>query len=255
MSTYMNMKKTWISSSHQGFITEGVHQNTLAAYLNSAKKGADMIETDERTTRDGVIVANHDATVKAYNENGEFVEYTIAETDYADLAKLRFFVGSDEGAAVPTLESVLHLAYFTGMCVNIDLKEGAAHAEEIAHMVVGMGMSGRVVYATNGSGAETINNILKIDPDARFIDTKKNYTKEKLASVENYPSKCFVYTSDFSDQNIAEIRESGCLLATISLNANNAKDAFRHHPDMAEYPHTSDFEAIDNEILNSVKFW
>ena len=40
------------------------------------------------------------------------------------------------------------------------------------------------------------------------------------------------------------------MLAAISLNAENAADAFRHHPDMAEYPHTSDFETIDKDILS-----
>ena len=58
-----------------------------------------------------------------------------------------------------------------------------------------------------------------------------------------------MYTADFSAENIAEIRESGCMLAAISLNAENAPAAFRHHPDMAEYPHTSDFEQIDRAIL------
>ncbi len=255
MSTYMKMNKTWISSAHQGFVKDGVHQNTLAAYLLAADKGADMIETDERTTKDGIIVANHDPSVKAFNENGELVEYVISETNYEDIAKLRFVKGGDDGCRVPTLKEVLHLAYFTGMCLNIDLKEGITHAEEIAEMVVSSGMRGRVVYATNASGAAAINKILAIDPDARFIDTKQNYTREKLADVKDYANKCFVYTGDFSDENIAEIRKSGCMLATISLNADNAKAAFKHHPDMAEYPHTSDFEAIDKEILNAVKYW
>ena len=38
------------------------------------------------------------------------------------------------------------------------------------------------------------------------------------------------------------------MLAAISLNEENAKEAFRHHPDMAEYPHTSDFEKIETEV-------
>lgn len=54
-----------------GFVTEGIHSNTLAAYMLAAKKGADMIETDERTTRDGVIIVNHDPSVKGFDENGE----------------------------------------------------------------------------------------------------------------------------------------------------------------------------------------
>lgn len=149
---------------------------------------------------------------------------------------------------VPTLKEVLSLTYWTGMAVNIDLKEKMLHAAEIARMVVETGMRGRTIYATNGAGAEAIHLILKIDPDAHFIDTKANYTKEALASISDYPCRCFAYTADFSDENIAEIRESGCMLAAISLNSNNAKEAFRHHPDMAEYPHTSDFEEIERNL-------
>ena len=245
------LSKTWISSAHQGFVTDGIHENTLAAYMLAAKKGADMIETDERTTKDGVIIVNHDPTVKGFDENGESVEYCISETNYADIAKLRLIQNGDAESRVPTLREVLHLTYFTGMCINIDLKEGLAHATDVARMVAACGMCGRTVYATNGAGAAAIHQILEIDPEARFIDTKANFTREKLACVKDYPAKCFVYTWDFSDQNIAEIRESGCMLATISLNAQNAPDAFRHHPDMAEYPHTSDFEAIDKRILSS----
>ena len=122
------LQKTWISSAHQGFVTDGVHSNTLAAYRLAAEKGADMIETDERTTRDGVIIANHDPIVKGFDENGEAVEYVIAETDYADIARLRLVRNGDLESRVPTLREILHLTYFTGMCVNIDLKEGLAHA-------------------------------------------------------------------------------------------------------------------------------
>lgn len=254
MSDFFKKRKTWISSAHQGFVSDNIHSNTLAAYKLAAEKGADMIETDARTTKDGVIIVNHDPTVKGYDENGNFVEYTISETDYDTISKLTLSADRDPVNRIPKLSEALHLVYFTGMCINIDLKEGAAHAEDIAHMVVAHGMRGRTVYATNGSGASVINAILKIDPDARFIDTKWNYTREKLETVEGYPAKCYVYTGDFSDANIAEIRESGCMLATISLNANNAHDAFRHHPDMAEYPHVNDFEAIDKDILSSVEF-
>lgn len=255
MKNCFKLGKTWISSAHRGFVSGNIQSNTLPAYLLAAEKGADMIETDARTTKDGVIIVNHDETVKGYDESGAKVEYKVSETDYEVIAALTLSEDGDKNNRVPTLSETLHLAYFTGMCINIDLKEGNLHAEEVARMVVASGMRGRTVYATNGAGSKTINAILKIDNGAKFIDTKANYTKEKLAEVENYQSKCFVYTSDFSDKNIAEIRESGCMLATISLNKDNAANAFKHHPDMAEYPHTSDFEAIDREILENVKFF
>ncbi len=244
------LSKTWITSAHQGFVDENLHSNTLAAYELAAKKGADMIETDARMTKDGVLICNHDPEVNGYDESGNVVKYVISETDYEVIKNVSLLKERAEDNRVPTLEEALHLAYISGMCINIDLKEGIRIAEKVAKLVVSMGMRGRTVYATNGAGAEAINLILSIDPDARFIDTKQNFTKEALQTVKDYPAKCYVFTGDFSDENIAEIRESGCMLAAISLNERNVKDAFRHHPDMAEYPHTSDFEKIEKDLFN-----
>lgn len=238
-------KKTWITSAHQGFVDENLCSNTLAAYELAAEKGADMIETDARMTKDGVLIVSHDEDIKGYDEFGNEVKFVISETAYSDIRNISLRMERAEENRIPTLKEVLHLAYFRGMCINIDLKEGMKNAEEIAKLVVRMGMRGRTVYATNGAGAEAINLILSIDPQARFIDTKQNYTKEALKTVKDYQEKCYVYTGDFSDENIEEIRNSGCMLAAISLNEENAKEAFRHHPDMAEYPHTSDFEKIE----------
>lgn len=243
-------KKTWITSAHQGFVTDGIHSNTLAAYELAAQKGADMIETDARMTKDGILIVNHDADISGYDKDGNEVTYIIANTDYSDIREISLLKNNANKNRVPTLKEALDIAYKKGMCINIDLKEGIKHAEQIANLVVQTGMRGRTVYATNGAGAEAVNLILSIDPDAKFIDTKQNYTKEALKSVKDYPSKCFVYTGDFSDENIKQIRESGCMLAAISLNKKNAKDAFIHHPDMAEYPHTNDFAEIEKNLFD-----
>ncbi len=245
------MKKTWISSAHQGVVEDKMHSNTLSAIYLAAQKGADMIETDVRTTSDGVFIANHDACVVGFDENGNSVSLDISQTHSSVITKVILAPDDPHGVQyVPTLNQVLELAYYTGIQVNIDLKEGLLHAEDIARTVCSYGMRGRVVYATNGAGAECIRRILAIDPEARFIDTSKNFTADNLKDIPDYPAKCFVYTGNFSDENIAMIRESGCMLAAISLNANNAAAAFKHHPDMAEYPHTSDFESIDKQIIS-----
>ncbi len=244
------MKKTWISSAHQGFVTENMHSNTLSAFLLAARKGADLIETDVRTTSDGVMVANHDPIVVGYNEKGEEVSYEISTTDSKTILGVILAPNDPAGVQyVPTLDQILDLAYNTGMIVNIDLKEGSLHACDVARRVRDFGMRGRVIYATNGAGAQTILDILKIDPDARFIDKPKNFTAEALASVPDYPAKCFSYTANFSAENIAAIRASGCMLASISLDEKTAPEGLKWHPEMAEYLHTSDFEAIDRMML------
>ncbi|GEM_PF-1459184 len=253
MNTAFQKSKTWISSAHQGFVQGKMAPNTLSAYYLAALKGADMIETDARTTKDGVIVVNHDAEVKGYNDKGEPVRYVISETDAASVTRVILAPEDPNGTQyLPTLEQVLNLAYYTGMRINIDLKEGLAHAEDVAKLVTAFGMRGRTVYATNGAGATAIHKILRIDPAAQFIDTVGNYTAENLCSVPDYPAKCFAYTHDFSAENIARVRRSGCMLAAISLTEENALAAFVHHPDMAEYPHTSDFSAIDKMLIEKM---
>lgn len=247
------MKKTWISSAHRGFVTAHMHSNTLSAFMLAARKGADMIETDARTTADGVIVANHDPNVKGFDNSGNPVEYEIGKNESSLITHVVLAPRDPQGIqTVPTLKQVLHLCYVTGMQINIDLKEGAAHAEEIAYLVRVYGMRGRAVYATNGAGTDCIKAILKIDPEARFIDKPANYTSAKLASISDYPARCYAYTGNFAEETIRSIRESGCMLATISLNGENAAEAFKWHPEMAEYPHTSDFEAIDTRMMSEL---
>ena len=244
--------RTWLTSAHQGYVEGNMRSNTLSAFHLAALRGADMIETDARASRDGVLILNHDPVVRGFTESGEPVEYEVGDTDYSVLRKV--VMARDEYGVqyLATLEEALHLCYRDGMIINIDLKNGAAHAEKVARLVLEYGMRGRAIYATNGAGAQTINRVLELDPDARFIDTPRNYTAESLRDVENYTRRCFAYTADFSAGNIRSIRDSGCMLAAISLNAQTIESAMRWHPDMCEYPHTSDFLTITREIIDKM---
>ena len=174
----MNIKKSWLSSAHRGFVDGNLKENSLAAYYNAFLNGADMIETDARLTSDGVLIVNHDDTVKGMNDNGEAVTYLVAETPSEIICSV--ILSSDEKwgtQRVPTLEQVLNLAYHTGLLVNIDLKNGISIAESVAKLVLKYGLQGKVVYALNGSGIAGIRTILDIDPDARFIDRWVDFEK------------------------------------------------------------------------------
>ena len=112
----------------------------MAAYELAAKKGADMIETDARMTKDGVLIVNHDEAVKGYDESGNEVKLVISETDYSDIKNISLLKERVEENRIPTLEETLHLAYFSGMCINIDLKEGIKNAANVARLVAKTGM-------------------------------------------------------------------------------------------------------------------
>lgn len=231
------VRKAWLTSAHRGFVDASLTENSLAAFYNAYLNGADMIEVDARMASDGVLVVNHDATISGY---------TVAETPSATLRSVVLSNDEKWGTQyVPTLAQVLHLAYNTGLQVNIDLKDGAASAEAVARMVLAYGMQGRVVYALNGSGMTGVNTIMAIDPDARFIDSVAN-----LAMVVDFTERgkrCYAYTSDLN--TVQSIRASGFMVALIGLNASNFDAAISNHPDMCEYLHTSDFKQIEADYF------
>ncbi len=251
----MNRRKNWLTSAHRGFVEGELKENSLAAYYNAYLKGADMIETDARLSSDGVLIVNHDDTVRGFNDEGEPVSYEVARTPAKVLRSV--ILSRDEKwgiQRIPTLEEVLNLVYHTGMLVNIDLKNGLEIAAAVAKLVLKCGLQGKVIYALNRSGMEGINTILAIDPDARFIDCGIDFART-VKDFDERGKRCFCYTSDTSEENVSAIREYGCLLALISLHGGNFEDSIKHHPDMCEFLHTSDFKAIEEQYHNSVRLY
>lgn len=251
-------KKMWLTSAHRGLVEDAtLHENTLAAFYNAYLNGADMIEMDARLTKDKVLISSHDGTVTGKDPTtGETVTYTVQATNADVLCSLILSEDTKWGIQkTPTLEQVLNLAYNTGLVVNIDIKNALAGAEPVAQTVLKCGMRGKVIYALNGGGIQAINTIIALDPDARFIDTPANFTKEALSTLEDYKKRCYAYTSNFSQANIDSIRQSGCMLATVSLNATNFAKAIIHHPEMCEYPHTSNFKDIEDNYFNNLKLY
>ncbi len=86
--------------AHRG-CTEGFTENTIDAFAEARRLGADGVELDVRLTADGALAVHHDAEIPALG--------TIAELEVADLP-----------AHVPLLADVL--AVCEGMVVNIEIK-------------------------------------------------------------------------------------------------------------------------------------
>lgn len=248
-------KKCWLTSAHRGFVDSALKENSLAAYYNAYLNGADMIETDARLASDGVLVVNHDPTVTGINANGETVTYTVSETPSSVICSLILSNEEKWGTQrVPTLSQVLDLAYHTGMIVNIDIKNGIGAAADVAKLVLRHGMQGKVIYALNGAGMDGINAILAIDPDARFIGAAPSFVNQ-VAGFAERGKRCFAYTSNINEETVNAIREGGCMVALISLNASNFEAAIAHHPDMCEYLHISDFKAIEDAYFGNLKLY
>ena len=102
--------------------------NTLLAFQNSAKLGADVLDTDMHMTQDGVLVLMHDETVdRTTNGTGAIRDLTRAEIKQLD-AGYDFstdngltFPFRGQGLTVPTLEELFRA--FPDKRFGIEIKQ------------------------------------------------------------------------------------------------------------------------------------
>jgi len=138
--------------------------------------------------------------------------------------------------------------------VNTLAKDLGMRTKDLLDFTEKCGMQGKVIYALNGAGMPAINAIIAIDPDACFDGHGVGFAEE----MKDYPERgkrCYCYTKDTNPETVNKIREYGCKLELISLNAENFAAAIACHPDICEFLHTSDFRKIEDDYLNSVKLY
>ncbi len=101
--------------AHRGGIVDGYPENTLAAFREAIRHGAEMVEIDLRGTRDGAIVIMHDETVdRTTNGRGAVTTFTLAELRSLDAGR---------GERIPTYEEVLQLVAGSGVGLLLDIKQ------------------------------------------------------------------------------------------------------------------------------------
>lgn len=80
--------------AHRGSREEGLPENTLAAFGDAIKCGADVIEFDVWLTKDNRVVVFHDKTLSRMT-NG-MCKHDICETNYSELPELSPPAGQSE---------------------------------------------------------------------------------------------------------------------------------------------------------------
>lgn len=93
-------------------------ENTMTAFKAACSKGADMIETDVRLTKDFALVLMHDETVnRTTNGSGKVSEMTLEELMKLNAGDL------DEPERIPLFEEFMEWVSATDLTVNIEIKE------------------------------------------------------------------------------------------------------------------------------------
>lgn len=117
--------------AHRGGADEAA-ENTLAAFRHATAVGADMVEMDARTSRDGVAVVCHDEELgRVTSASGP-----VGAVDADDLAEL----------GVPRLAPALQAC--APLPVTLELKEAGALIDAVAPVVAACGRASQILIAS-----------------------------------------------------------------------------------------------------------
>jgi len=127
------MRDRVLNFAHRG-ASHGAPQNTLAAFRLAREMGADGVELDVQTSRDGEVVVIHDFTVDATTDGqGRVADKTLAELRELDAGS--WFDARSAGQRIPTLQEVI-VEVGHQLLLNIELKvKGVRNAGLVAEVV------------------------------------------------------------------------------------------------------------------------
>jgi len=139
-------------------------ENTMAAFELAASENLQWIELDVHQTSDGVIICNHDSSIKRVTgQNLSIHDHTFEELKQCEFGA--WMPGNYEHVTVSTLEEVLTFAKENDMHVQVELKghsEDVNFEENVLEAINKTGMHDNVMVI--GQDAERIKRINELDP-------------------------------------------------------------------------------------------
>ena len=119
--------------AHRGGVGDsGEDENTLAAFLVALNSGADGVELDVHSTKDGVQVINHDNTFKVGSKT-----YTIKKLKYSEIRSKK--------PSIPTLDEALGVLNEIGANIHLELKD-SADGKKCVQAIRDHGLEDRTIY-------------------------------------------------------------------------------------------------------------
>jgi glycerophosphoryl diester phosphodiesterase len=119
--------------AHRGAMTTHP-ENTLPAFQEAIRVGAQMIEFDVQFSKDSALVIMHDATVdRTTNGSGKVAEMTLADIRELDAGSWKGEAFA--GTRVPLLEEVLEIMP-RNLWLNIHIKGGREVGRQVAALIL-----------------------------------------------------------------------------------------------------------------------
>lgn len=135
--------------AHRG-ANRSAPENTLPAFEQAIRQGADGIEIDVQRTSDGQLVVVHDEQLlRLTGQSGWVHQMTLEQLRQRNFA---FHYGNYLVTPVPLLKEVLDLLKSTNLTLNIELKNGVVLTPDLEQQVMDQvrdfAMADRVIYSS-----------------------------------------------------------------------------------------------------------
>ena len=208
-----------VAISHRG---EHLHhpENTMPAFEEAIRVGADFIEVDVQTTSDGKLVLSHDGTVdRCTNGKGKVSEMTFDQIESLDAGVK---TGPDfAGTKIPTFDQVLDLARGK-IGIYVDVKN--ASAKDLVTHIDGHGMSDHVVIYCRLNLAKELQELnprLKVMPESSTVE------HSKLLIEQLHPKVIAFGAGDFKPEIIAVVKQAKAEIYVDRMGATDAPEGWQ----------------------------
>lgn len=198
--------------AHRG-AHQGIPENTLAAYRKAIELDCDFVEIDVRTTKDGVLVSVHDASIERYvleGRKGRVEDMTLLELKDLDIGSRISTEYAQE--RVPTVEEILELCRGK-IGIYLDIKQ--ADLEALLSLVRKYEMESETLWYIPASKVETLRalspSVWPMPDPGEFprLDPLIRTTKPRVvAAVWRHFSREFV-TTCHAHQALTIVDEGG----------------------------------------------
>jgi glycerophosphoryl diester phosphodiesterase len=192
--------QTVVAISHRGEHLERP-ENTIPAFQEAIRVGADFFEADVRTTADGKLVLSHDATVdRCTNGTGNVAAMTFDQIEALDAGIKK---GSQyAGTKIPTFDEALDLARGK-IGVYVDIKN--ATPQDLVSHIEGHGMADHVVMYCR---PDICKNILELNPRLKVMPESNSVDHTKMLVDLLHPKVIAFGQGDFKPEIIAISKEA-----------------------------------------------
>ena len=191
-------------------------ENTISAFKEAVRLGAQMIEFDVQLTKDNILIIMHDDTVdRTTNGHGLVSKLTFEEIRKLDAGswKSRKYFGEK----VPTLQDVLQIMP-NNIWLNIHLKGGEKTGVEAAKVVVAENKISQSIIACKQKAAKGVS---------RTNSSIKICNMERSSSRADYINETI--KKDFPFLQVKSSRNEGNMLSDIKkLKKNGIKVNYFH---------------------------